>query len=184
MDISPWIPASLAMGSVLLCLALLWLMPRPDSSKTNGGGNNHSGSVLTEETHSLVEELGASRPTNTTTVDSLVTALSSTNILLIIPVFLVGIFRYTTLNVLIQYASVRFGLKLSRGATFYTETAIVNMILFLVVIPRFTAYLRKEYKVRSELMDLIMVRTSVLLMCAGSLAIGLAPSRKLLPLGK
>lgn len=116
-------------------------------------------------------------------VDDLPTAISNTNILLVIPVFLVGIFRYTTLNVLIQYASVRFGLKISTGATFYTETALVNIILFLFAIPRLTDYLRKEYQVCPAVMDLMMVRTSVLFMCLGSLAIGLTPSSTLLPLG-
>jgi hypothetical protein len=184
MDISPWIAAGLAMGSAVICLFLLWLMPQPQKSKTDRDENDNTEEIHTERRHSVDEDPNTGQTSKRTIVDGLVAALSSRNIQLVIPVFLVGIFRYTTLNVLIQYASVRFGLKISTGATFYTETAIVNMVLFLFLIPQFTAYLRKKYDVRPEVMDLTMVRTSVLLMCVGSLAIGLAPSSKLLPVGK
>ena len=117
-------------------------------------------------------------------VDGLLSALSDTNTLLIIPIFLVGIFRYTTLNILLQYASVQFGMKLSRGATFYTETAMVNMFLFLFLIPRTTSYIRLKYKTSPEVIDLFLVRFSVCMMCIGCLCIGFAPSSKILPIGK
>ncbi|KAF8848546.1 hypothetical protein BDZ45DRAFT_753702 [Acephala macrosclerotiorum] len=83
--------------------------------------------------------------------------LANGNVLLVVPVFLVGIFRYTTLNVLIQYASLRFGIKISTGATFYTETAI-------------------KHAVRPQSIDLFLVRMSVTLMCIRCLAIGFAQS--------
>jgi hypothetical protein len=181
MDISPWIPSGLAMASIVLCLLVLWLAPHPDRLRNTGNQNHDFEEAPDLRGHSLAEDFNTRQSTET--VDGLIAALSNPNLLLVIPVFLVGIFRYTTLNVLIQYASVRFSLKISTGATFYTETAIVNIVLFLVLIPRFTAYLRKEYEVRPEAMDLVLVRTSVLFMCVGSFAIGLAPSSKLLPLG-
>ncbi|KAH7411428.1 hypothetical protein BKA64DRAFT_569797, partial [Cadophora sp. MPI-SDFR-AT-0126] len=113
----------------------------------------------------------------------LVSALSNRNIRLTIPVFLVGIFRYAMLNILIQYASVRFGLKISSGAIFYTETAIVNIFLFLFLVPQLTAYIRSKYNVRPVVLDLVLVRTSVTLMCIGCLAIGFVQSSSLLPIG-
>lgn len=116
-------------------------------------------------------------------VNGLRSALSSRNVLLTIPVFLVGIFRYTTLNFLIQYASIRFHIKISTGATFYTETALVNIILFLFVVPQSTAYIRRKYNVRPQVIDLFLVRTSVTFMCLGCVAIGIAPSAKALPIG-
>ncbi|KAH7355376.1 hypothetical protein BKA65DRAFT_394485, partial [Rhexocercosporidium sp. MPI-PUGE-AT-0058] len=113
----------------------------------------------------------------------LISALSNTNTLLTIPIFLVGIFRYAMLNILIQYASVRFGLKISTGAIFYTETAIVNIFLFLLLVPQLTAYIRLKYNVQPNVIDLFLVRTSVTLMCVGCLAIGFAQTRWLLPIG-
>ncbi|KAH6696760.1 hypothetical protein DL95DRAFT_306357, partial [Leptodontidium sp. 2 PMI_412] len=113
----------------------------------------------------------------------LLSALSNRNILLTTPVFLVGIFRYAMLNILIQYASVRFGLKISTGATFYTETAIVNIFSFLFLVPQFTAYVRLKHNVQPSVIDLFLARTSVTLMCVGCLAIGFAQTSQLLPIG-
>jgi hypothetical protein len=132
----------------------------------------------------LVEEIYPQASGTTASVDSLLSALSNPQILLIIPVFLVGIFRYAMLDILVQYASVRFNMKISGGALFYTETACVNIMLFLLIIPQITAYLRKKKAARPQDMDLVLVRTSVSLMCLGCLCIGLAPSRSLLPIGR
>jgi len=168
------------MGSVVLCLFLLALMPDPRKS---GQGRSSMDPLGPENnTHESGDQPQTS--TKATSVDSLISALSNRNVLLTVPVFLVGIFRYTTLNVLIQYASVRFGLKISTGATFYTETAIVNIFLFLFMIPQLTSHIRLKYNVRPQTIDLFLVRTSVTLMCIGCLAIGLAQSGQLLPIGK
>jgi MFS family permease len=105
-------------------------------------------------------------------------------VLLTLPVFLTGSLRYTILNILIQYSSNRFNLKISAGALFYTETAVVNMFLFLLLVPTFTGYLRKRYDVRPQNLDLFMCRTGVVLLALGSLFMGLSPSRRVLPMGK
>jgi hypothetical protein len=180
-DISPWIPCGLAMGSVILCLALLAGMPNPRKSPHN----SHStiSPEIEAEEYPEVSNPSAKTPSKHQSIDSLISALSNRNTLLVIPVFLVGIFRYTTLNVLIQYASVRFGLKISTGATFYTETAIVNICLFLFLVPQLTTYIRLEYNIRPEIIDLVLVRTSVVLLALGCLAIGLAQSSVFLPVG-
>jgi len=163
------------MGSLMLCLILLLFMP----DLRNPEVDNLSPKPIGEDELDGLDELS-----NRSSVNGLLSALSNTNILLIVPVFLVGIFRYTTLNILIQYASVQFGMKISRGATFYTETAVVNMILFLCIIPQTTAYIRRRYQTAPEVVDLFLVRFSVCMMCIGCLCIGLAPSSKILPMGK
>jgi hypothetical protein len=175
-DISPWIPSGLAMASVILCLLLLWLMPRPNlDAEANA---TRPLATAREETAGI---LSVSRKDHS--VRNLLSTFSNTKVLLTIPVFLVGIFRYTTLNVLIQYASIRFQLSISTGAMFYTETALINIFLFLFMVPRLTAYVRRRYNVQPQIIDLFLVRTSVILMCCGSLAIGLAWSGNVLPAG-
>ncbi|PBP21869.1 MFS multidrug transporter [Diplocarpon rosae] len=180
LDISPWIPCGLAMGSVMLCQAILAIMPDPlmrssplypvpDITLATGVPENSGDRAV----QSLKKE----------SVNGLVDALSNRNIQLIVPVFLVGIFRYAMLNVLIQYASVRFGLKISTGATFYTETAVVNIFLFLIIIPQLTSYVRLRYNLEAHVIDLFLVRTSVALMCIGCLAIGFAQKSTILPIG-
>lgn len=119
-----------------------------------------------------------------TIANGLHSAFSNRNILFTIPVFLVASLRYTTLNVLIQYASVRFGSKVSSGANFYSETAIVNVFLFFFLIPRMTDFIRTKYDVRPQVIDLALARISVSLLFTGVLCIGLSPSTVLLPIGE
>jgi hypothetical protein len=162
MDISPWIPCGLAMVALLACLVLLAVMPNTKNSFPDN----------------------EAEPSKSSSMWDILSTLSNRNVLLVVPVFLVGIFRYTTLSILIQYASLRFKVKISTGATFYTETAIINIFLFLFLIPQLTAYIRKRYGVRPQVIDLFLVRASVTLMCIGCLAIGFAQSSLLLPIGK
>lgn len=172
-EISPWIPSGMAMGSVIFCLLLLWLLPSPVLNTDIGSTRPSEAPAVDAASRSGAEKSSA--------ISTLFTALSNTNVLLTIPAFLVGIFRYTTLNVLIQYASVRFGISIATGAMFYTETALVNIFLFLFAVPTLTIYVRKRYGVQPQRIDLFLVRSSVLLMCCGSLGIGLAWSGILLP---
>jgi len=174
----------MSLASLVLSLVLLWWMPQPEKARESSSRTRNS-----EEPPGQIfggdDDADTARLTKKNSlVDDLVAAASVPNIRLVVPIFLVGIFRYTTLDVLIQYASNRFGLKISTGAIFYTETAAINIALFLFLIPQATDYLRKKYHVRPLFMDLVLVRTSAILMCMGSLSIGLAPSGKLLPLGK
>ena len=179
-DISPWIPCGLAMGSVILCLVLLAVMPDPRTSRPDSFRDIPPEPTAEDADTST---LNSKTLLKSHSVDGVISALSNRNTLLVIPVFLVGIFRYTTLNVLIQYASVRFGHKISTGATFYTETAIVNIGLFLFLVPQLTTYIRLGKNIRPEIIDLVLVRTSVVLLTLGCLAIGLSQSSVILPIG-
>jgi hypothetical protein len=156
----------MAIGSVTLGLLLLWAMPsshNPNETQTRA----------------------SSSPTTTkpSITSSLTKAVSRPQVFFSIPVFLVGTLRYTTLNVLIQHSSVRFNTSISQGSLYYTETAIINIFLFLFLIPRVTAWVRERYHVRQESIDLALVRISVGMLLLGSLSIGLAREKKWLPLG-
>ncbi|PMD62481.1 uncharacterized protein K444DRAFT_523851 [Hyaloscypha bicolor E] len=165
MDISPWIPCGLSMASVFLCLMLLAIGPDPRKSPDSSFSANPPQSIQ-EENISLLDQDPKTSP-KSELVNGVFAALSDRNTMLLVPVFLVNIFRYAMLSLLIQYASVRFGLKISTGATFYTETALINIILFLFLVPRSTAYIRLAYNVRPETIDLVLVRTSVALLALG-----------------
>jgi hypothetical protein len=136
----------------------------------------------TQETSTGEDNVNSLR--KSTSLGNFLVPLRKRNVLVTIPVFLVGIFRYTTLNVLIQYASVRFGMKISTGAMFYSETAIINIFLFLFLVPQLTAFVRTKYKIRPQSIDMVMVRASVCLMSLGAVLIGLAPSSHWLPIGQ
>ncbi len=164
-----------------MCLGLLAVMPEPRRSSDNPYSTIPPELPTGDEIGSLSTDMKA--PSKSQFVNGVISALSNRNTLLVIPIFLVGIFRYAMLNILIQYASIRFGLKISTSATFYTETAFINIVLFLFLIPRLTTYIRLRYNIKPEIIDLTLVRTSVVLLALGCLTIGLAQSSSVLPIG-
>ncbi|KAF7947912.1 hypothetical protein EAE96_008984 [Botrytis aclada] len=174
-DISPWIACSMAMGSVILGLLLLWLVPFSQSSPHPEVSSPSSSTQLQSRHLTTIPK--------TTILATIRDAIIQPNVLLCIPVFLVGTLRYTTLNILIQYSSVRFNTKISTGAMFYTETAIINIVLFLFLIPRIISWIKSRYHVRSEKIDLALMRISVCFLLVGSLSIGLAPTSRWIPVG-
>lgn len=176
-DITPWIPFGMAFGSVIIGLLLLWIMPSPKKHDQKLPISSES-ITAEDETSSGDDHVKISLVTD------IRNSLTHRNVIFAIPVFLVGTLRYTTLNVLIQYSWVRFKFPISKGAAYYTETAVVNIFLFLFFIPRMTAYIRVKYNIRPQVIDLFLVRTSVTLLFLGSLSIGLAPSSRLIPIGK
>ncbi|CAG8971623.1 hypothetical protein HYALB_00008016 [Hymenoscyphus albidus] len=172
-DISPWVPCGLSLVSVLACLPVLSAMPnvKPAKPLSESGIFGEGLEARTEESAII------------STLKRILRVSSIRNVRFTIPVFLVGILRFGTLNILIQYAHVRFKQKISTGAAYFTETAIVNIFLFLFLIPQVTSYIRREYKIRPQVIDLFLVRSSLTFMCVGALAIGIAPKRELLPIG-
>jgi cytochrome c biogenesis factor len=168
------------MGAIFACLLLLWVMPGSQRLIHLSSGNHQNAMQCGNESTALL----TTKPlTRSSSVDGIRSALSNKNILLAIPVFLTGSLRFTILNVLIQYGSNRFNLKISTGALFYTETAVVNMLLFLFAVPMLSSYIRTRHNVRPQTIDLFMSRACVCLLCLGSLLIGLSPSSEILPIG-
>ncbi|TGO47716.1 hypothetical protein BCON_0266g00080 [Botryotinia convoluta] len=178
-DISPWIACSMAMGSVILGLLLLWLVPFSQSSPRPELSPPSTSSPSTSSTQ--LQSRHITTIPKTTILATIRHAMIQPNVLLCIPVFLVGTLRYTTLNILIQYSSVRFGTKISKGAMFYTETAIINIVLFLFLIPRISIWIKSRYHVKSEKIDLVLMKISVCFLLVGSLATGLAPTSGWVP---
>lgn len=169
------------MIAILVCLLLLWVMPESRRSILSPSASSQDTMSHLNGSSPL---LTPNAPAHRSSIDTISSALSNKNILLAIPVFLTGSLRFTVLNVLIQYSSNRFYIMISTGALFYTETALVNMLLFLFAIPTLSSYIRTKHNVRPQMIDLFMSRTCVGLLCLGSLLIGLAPSSEILFLGK
>jgi hypothetical protein len=178
-DISPWISCGLSMLAIFACLLLLRVTP--DSEKSNRSSPSVDSTLSANEGTAL---LAAEPRSQNHPVKGLRTALLQRKMLLALPIFLTGSLRFTILNVLIQYASNRFGLKISTGALFYTETAIVNILLFLLIVPALSSYIQTKYEVHPRAIDLFMSRTCVFLLALGSLLMGLSPSSEILPVGK
>jgi hypothetical protein len=181
-DISPWISCGLSMSAICTCLFLLWVMPRPEKQDPFHPNNTPPKiTVPSDENTSLLRRSQIS--TQNPTINGIAGALSHKNSLLFVPLFFTNSLRHTILNILIQYGSKRFELKISTGALFYTETAIVNIFLFLFLVPLLSSNLGTKYNIQPQMTDLWLARTCVCLLCLGSLMIGLSPSSKDLPFG-
>lgn len=108
--------------------------------------------------------------------ENLIKLFKTSNMILAVPVFLVGLLRPSTLNVLIQYTSIEFGWKLSEAVILVSEVAAVNLILFLLVVPQTMILLRTRYQLHPQTIDLAVVRGSMLFLSLGALFLGLAPN--------
>ena len=177
MDISPWIPCVLAIVALFICLLQLWFAPIPKTK-------DNPPTVDASQTVDGVISSSSVKRSHNRPIKGLRETLLQKNMLLALPVFLTGSLRYTVLSLLVQYASYRFGLKISTSAYFYTETAVANIVLFLVLVPILNRQLRQSYKISQPTIDLLMVRISVLFLAFGSLLLGLSSSSTMLPFGK
>ena len=138
MDIHLWIPFAIGIGSLLMCYLVIFSMPqttdpsfshtktdsrRPNVQMGDDGSNRtllddsssceHLGSTNSEglENYSELDSTSASFDSGS---EDLATILKQKNTLFTLPIFFISTFRATTLNVLLQYTSIRYGWKLSR----------------------------------------------------------------------
>ncbi|OCK91093.1 uncharacterized protein K441DRAFT_576376 [Cenococcum geophilum 1.58] len=78
-------------------------------------------------------------------------------------------FRVNTIEILLPYISVRFGLKLAQAATLLPIMSAVNIIVFLMLLPAIFTYLEKKAGWSINLINIYVVRVS-----SGLLAFGAA----------
>ncbi|KAK3938171.1 major facilitator superfamily domain-containing protein, partial [Diplogelasinospora grovesii] len=108
--------------------------------------------------------------------DGFVPLLRTPNVVIALILFISPAFRPTTTHVLLQYMSTRFQWKLSQSTVFISEVAVVNIVLFLLILPRLLPWLETRFKIAREAIDLWVVRASLILLVSGALLLGLAPS--------
>ncbi|KAI1378990.1 major facilitator superfamily domain-containing protein [Hypoxylon crocopeplum] len=182
MDISPYIPIALTLASIMIALGILQLIDERKPSR----GRDHNPEQMFQPPESAVNHDSSIRtqaaPSSgaTSRSDSLAMLLRQKNILLILAVFLTPYLRPATMFILQQYASVRFDWKISRTSLLTSEAAIVNIILFLFIIPQVTSMIRARFDVRQETIDLSVAQISLALLTGGSLLIGLSPNSNLM----
>jgi hypothetical protein len=99
---------------------------------------------------------------------------SSKNITLCLLIFLVTSLSDNNLNVLLQYASKRYGWTISQAAYLFSVKAGVNVILYTLIMPLGLQKLKYSWGFSSVYANLWAEKSSILLLCLGSLAIGLS----------
>jgi hypothetical protein len=99
---------------------------------------------------------------------------SNRNIALCLLIFLVTSLSDNNLNVLLQYVSKRYGWTISQAAYLFSLKAAVNVLLYTVIVPVSIAYLVSNWGFSSVHANFWAEKGSIVLLCFGSLAIGLS----------
>ncbi|KAH8679485.1 major facilitator superfamily domain-containing protein [Ilyonectria robusta] len=85
----------------------------------------------------------------------------------IITVFLAQ-FRNNTIEILLPYTSIRFGLKLGETATLLSVVSAVNIVVFLVLLPTLTTWLEEKAGWSAHRVNLYVARVSSAMPSAGA----------------
>jgi hypothetical protein len=176
MDISPYIPLSLTIFCLLTSLLTLAFIGEPnfgDKREVIGRPTSETSAASSEDaSNDPGEENNACLSGGNHGLRSL---LRSRNVLITLAIFIVPAFRPTTTHVLLQYMSSRFHWKLSQSTIFISEIAVINIILYLLVLPRAILWIETRFNTPKEVIDLAVVRLSLLLLVVGALLLGCAP---------
>lgn len=175
---------------MLFCIPILLAMPETCNSKTySSNASLHSHESCRQPEVSNDEDLTASfvppssEPnfqTGLENEETLASLLWKRSFFLALTILLIGTLQPASLSVLLQYASARFGLRISEAAMLLSEVAIVNIVLFLFVLPHVIAFVTSRWHIRSQVIDWIIVQFSLLILALGALLIGSAPSIQVL----
>ncbi|TID24103.1 MFS transporter [Venturia nashicola] len=107
--------------------------------------------------------------------ESYIFLMSDKRILLIFPAFFVQLILFSR-DVLMQYISVRYQVSLARATVLISIRSGLIFVLNLVLWPLLTWLLRTKWHVHPQKADLLLARSSVLVMSIGFLFIALAPT--------
>jgi MFS family permease len=78
-------------------------------------------------------------------------------------------------EILIPFASQRFGLKISEAGFIIPTIASTNLVMFCLIIPQGTKYLRVKYGVSGIRANILTVKASLIALVFGCIGIGFVP---------
>jgi len=175
---SLWLAFGTGVASLLICFGIIPLLPDTRQTEIDP--------LITPGSHSdhAADEGGRILRTQTLERSQLRSLLQQRNILLALPIFVIGVFRPATLNVLLQYTSIRFHWTFARAALLTSEVAGVSVVLFLIILPFSIRVLQDRFGYHSQIIDLRILQLSLIVLCIGATLIGLAPNSPSLIAGK
>jgi hypothetical protein len=171
MRISLWIPCVIGLALLALSLITVILMPEPWQSRSPCGvqGIAHLAAPGSEP-------LGTTRQHS----ETMNTSATQKNIILTMPQFFVVPLKYILLGILVQYSSARFRWELGETGVFRSETAIVELVQYIFLLPVLLRYLRSKSSSSRAQVNLKIVNYSIACLCIGSVCIALCSMRWLL----
>jgi hypothetical protein len=182
---SPWIPMIIGVSGFILAPALLIFVPETlhmrlreneSATLTPDGASERSisinevdkpgffGTIKSQATNSLKEVYGS------------LSVLRSLPILLLLIPFLMQSFNRQSVDLSVRYISNRFHWKLRQAGFLLSMRAFVNFALLLALLPGLSWYLIKRLHLSSAEKDLVLARSSAIVLVVGALLIGISPT--------
>ncbi|KAL1617925.1 hypothetical protein SLS56_010765 [Neofusicoccum ribis] len=112
--------------------------------------------------------------------DSTAFLWSDIRVAILVPTYLVHMLIYETNNLLVQYASARFNIAISRATLIIALQSALIIVQLLFILPAITRFLTARLHISPQRKDLLLARWSALFLSAGFLGVGLAPTLPLL----
>ncbi|RDW85282.1 hypothetical protein BP6252_02872 [Coleophoma cylindrospora] len=85
-------------------------------------------------------------------------------------------FRNNTIEILLPYTSVRFGLELGQAATLLSVVSAVNIVVFLILLPALSTQLEKRAGWSITFINISVARVSSAFLAIGAAMLAAAPS--------
>jgi hypothetical protein len=176
-----FIPFGIGITIIMMCIPVLILMPETHQGGNESASNLHStqdNEVTATTVRGIVFQSECQDSLKPKT--SLLAIFRQGRMLLAFLILYISAWRPGTVSVLLQYTTVRFGWQISQTAMLISEIAIVNIVLFLIILPQLIAWISSRWRIQPQVIDWSIVITSLLLLALGSLLIGVAPSTSIL----
>lgn len=179
METSLYISFGVGILFLLLCIPVLLFLPEthtPTAGKSRRVSQQQGPNHEYDEDTPSIPSVQLSDDVQRKPEPTLLSVLTQRNMLLAFGVLYISNLRPATLNVLLQYVTVRFHWKTHEAAVLMSEVAVVNIVLFLFIVPAVNKWVSPRLHVRHDLMTWSVVLASLSLLALGALLIGLASS--------
>lgn len=182
---SPWLPICIGYLVGLASCSAAFLLPETLSSKISG--TVATGIEDTSSCHTSGDGVAEDDFDAETTIvmhhtllalwNTLLFAIHDRNILISLLTFLFNAISVSSINLLLQYISVRYAWTIAQAGFLMSLRAGVNIILFILVLPLMTRWLLLgRYHFSSMRKDLWLARGSNILLPTGFIVLALSPN--------
>jgi hypothetical protein len=174
---NPWIPMYLGLVVQLVPLVIVFFLPEtlgynalpsiPSSPISSPGS-----SIQSDEQTRAQRLLAALQ-------ESYTFVMADARLLLMFPAFFIHLILVQR-DILMQYISTRYHISLARATVLISIRSGLILLLFLILMPGLNHLFRTRWKYHPRRADLLLSRSSVLIISIGFLFIALAPTLPLL----
>jgi hypothetical protein len=189
MATSPWLAYIIPIILVTVGLPVLLLgVPETidiQSSKTDvpsnlGDENNHREIAPLDEPpdSELESNLSPERSPQSTKLEAIFKDyrfLKNPSILMLLSTFCLYWVGRSQMDLLVQYIFTRYDRSLSSAGFIISMNAAISLILLLVILPFIGKYLQNTWRFSSAVVDLWVLKGSIIILTIGCISIGIAP---------